>query len=154
VLNKIVLIIWYRQKYLSLKFFSQNLETSLQVYFCQNCVCNFRIFCWKAIRSRDVSQRRKRFSIDHHWGAPVCILVGVQVWAATALVVAACRLAGFPKRYQQRVRKFVVIALFYLLTELADILSCQVEARRLALTYFEVRFTDFLVNQFLSSKGF
>jgi len=38
--------------------------------------------------------------------------------------------------------------------ELADIFSCQVEARRLALTYFEVRFTDFLVNQFLSTKGF
>ena len=87
-------------------------------------------------------------------GAPVSILVGVQVWAATALVVAACRLTGFPKRYEQRGSKFVVTALFYLLTELADILSCQVEARRLALTNFEVRFTDFLVNQFLSTKGF
>jgi len=80
--------------------------------------------------------------------------VGVQVYSATALVVTACRLAGFPKRYEQGGSKFVVIALFYLLTEPVDILSCQVEARRLALTYFEVRFTDFLVKPFLSTKGF
>jgi len=80
--------------------------------------------------------------------------VGVQVWAAMALVVAACRLAGFPKRYDQRGSKFVVIAIFYLLTELVDILSYQLEPRRLALTYFEARFTDFLMKQFLSTKGF
>jgi len=46
-------------------------------------------------------------------GAPVSILVWVQVWAAAALVVAACRLACFPKRCEQRGSKFVVIALFF-----------------------------------------
>ena len=38
--------------------------------------------------------------------------------------------------------------------KLPDILSCQTEARRLALTTLIVRFTDFLVHKSLFTKGF
>ena len=38
--------------------------------------------------------------------------------------------------------------------KLPDILSCQAEARRLALTTLIVRFTDFLVHKSLFTKGF
>ena len=38
--------------------------------------------------------------------------------------------------------------------KLPDTLSCQAEARRLALTTLIVRFTDFLVHQSLFTKGF
>jgi len=37
------------------KIFFPNLETWLRACFCQNCVCNFKIFYWKAIRPRDVA---------------------------------------------------------------------------------------------------
>jgi len=42
----------------------------------------------KAIRPRDVAQRRKRFFINHHYGGPCKDIWGRQSWADTALLVA------------------------------------------------------------------